>query len=178
MISKLENQSLVKKEMARFLKLLAIFVLPVWLFDGCVNRDPTFHLDAKSRLIAPWPTAPLTFDYRDRENPNSERYQLHDITDFLIGDSVFTGKTGNDFFIVRRSDGHRHLFATESERNAALSRDYSTRISELHPKPWYSAIQANIFFPYNLIYYFGAGTIIVIVCISKCLGRPTPNKRM
>ena len=149
-----------------FLKLMAIFVLPVWLFDGCANRDPSYYLDETSSLIAPWSTAPLTFDYRDRTNPDAERYQLHDVTEFLISDALFTGRTEGQFFIVRRPSGSKELFATQAERDSALKQDFSTSVSELRGKPWYSGIQANVFYPWNLFYYIAATGVIAFVCLS------------
>src|SRR5262245_41195148 len=141
--------------MTRFLKLLAAFILPLWLFEGCVDRDPTFYLDSKSELAAIAATEPLYFQYRDRARPYSESYQLNNITDFLMDESVFTGMTGNQYFIVRRANGDKMLFDTKAERDFALAQHYSTNISKLHEKPWYSGVQATVFFPYNLIYYGG-----------------------
>lgn len=162
--------------MACFLKLFALLVLPVWMLDGCLHRDPLFYLDEKSQLIAPWSSAPLSFSYRDRERPNSEWYQLHEVTSFLIGDSVFTGKTGNQFFIVRRADGHYDLYSTEAERDGALSRTYSTTISKTKPLPWWSRHRANLFFPYNLLYYFGTTALILIFCVWRSRKRSAAIK--
>ena len=162
--------------MKRFVTLMAIFVLPAWMFDSFANRDPTFYLDDKSKLIAPWCTAPLAFDYRDRANRDSPRYQLQDITDFKLNDAVFTGKTGEQFFIVQRPGGEKAIFPTEAERDAALIQGFATTASDLREKPWYSGIRANIFFPYNMFYYFGVTGLIVIVCIYRGRDRITPNR--
>ena len=151
--------------MKRFFRLLIIFVLPVWMFDGCVNRDPNYYLDEKSSLGAGSSRSPLTFEFRDRDDPSTEPFQLHDVRDFLMGDSVFTGRSeGNYFFIVQRADGKNNFFATEAGRDAALVRDFSTSINNLRPKPWYSGIRANALFPFNLMYYLGATVFIVVVC--------------
>jgi hypothetical protein len=164
--------------MKRFLKQMAIFVLPVWLFDGCANRDPGYYLDDTSSLGAPWSTAPLTFEFRDRENPDSDWYQLHDVTDFLMNDSLFTGRTAEEYFIVHRPEGDKYFFRTQGERDAALKRDFSTSVGELRQKPWYSGIRANVFFPWNLLYYVVVTGIIAFVCVLGRRTQPTPNKRM
>lgn len=141
-------------------------------------RDPSYYLDDTSQLIAPWSSAPLTFDFRDRANPNSENYQLHDVTDFLMSDSLFTGRTDGRFFIVRRPGGEKAFFVTQAERDAALKRDFSMSVSELREMPWYSGIRANVFFPYNLIYYATLTGFITFVCVPPRKKQPTPNKCM
>ena len=73
--------------MTEFLKLLAIFVLPVLLLDGCINRDPLYYLDSKGQLGATWAGGPLYFDYGDRTSLQSyaaQHYQLDNITEFLM----------------------------------------------------------------------------------------------
>lgn len=159
--------------MTRFLKLMAVFVLPAWMFDGCANRDPCFYLDDKSHLIAPWSTAPLTFDYRDRTNPKSERYQLDDISEFMMTDSIFTGKTAERYFIVNRSSGEKSFYSSVGERDAALERDFGTAVDDLREKPWYSGVRANVFYPYNLAYYFAA---IVLIAVTGFIRRRAPKQ--
>ena len=152
--------------MKEFLKLLAVLVLPVWLLDGCINRDPLYYLDSKSQLGASWPGGPLYFDYRDRTSLQNyaQGYQLDNITEFLMDDSVFTGMTGNQYFIIRRADGYKVLFDTKAERDAVLAKDYSVNISNLHEKPWYSEIQAGAFFPYDLLYYGSVTILSALYC--------------
>ena len=162
--------------MKRFLLLLAIFVLPVWLFDGCANRDPNYYLDESSRLIAPWSTAPLTLEIQVRSGSGSERVQLPDISEFRMAEPVFTGKTGEDFFLVSRPEGEVVRFATEENRDAALRRDFAITPEALHPKPWYSGIRANLFFPYHLIYYACATGMIAFLCFSRHRKRPNPER--
>lgn len=157
---------------------MAIFVLPAWLFDGCANRDPSHYLGDNCQLIAPWSSAPLTFDYRNRTNRGLERYQLRDITNFKMSDRVFTGNTGEEFFIVQRSSGSKTIFATEVERDAVLNRDFATSASDLREKPWYSRIRANLFFPYNQIYYFVVTGIIASIGLARRLRRSPSNKVM
>ncbi|MCB1098586.1 MAG: hypothetical protein KDN22_23640 [Verrucomicrobiae bacterium] len=162
--------------MVRLLKLLGIFVLPVWLLDGCLHRDPLYYLDEKSQLIAPWPSAPLSFDFHDRAGARSGYYQIHDVTEFLMNGSVFTGKTGEEYFVVRRSDGNRTLFATAADRDATLAASYSTKVADLKGIPWHSALRANFFYPYNLIYYLGATCIIAFICLRR-RGRVPESRR-
>ena len=159
--------TLGKERMKRFLKLMAVFVYPVFAFDSCSNRDPTYYLDDTSQLIAAWSNDPLTLDYRNESEPGGLSSQLHDIGDFRMNEKVFTGKTGERFFIVQRTSGATTFFTTESERDVALSRDEALLIGDLRQKPWYSGIRGNAFFPYNLIYYFGAMGVIACICMSQ-----------
>lgn len=89
-----------KERMKRFLKLMAVFVYPVFAFDSCSNRDPTYYLDDTSQLIAAWSNDPLTLDYRNESERGGLNSQLHEIGDFRMNENVFTGKTGERFFIV------------------------------------------------------------------------------
>jgi len=159
--------------MVKFFKQMAFFVFfPLCFFDAMLNRDPSYYLDGASRLIASNQIDPITFEFGDRTNPESERYQLHDITNFLMNDSVFTGKTGDRFFIVQRPSGVKEFFVTQEERDASLERNFSTTIDDLHKKPWYSGIRANVLFPYNLIYYSGMTVMLSIVAALRWRNRP------
>lgn len=149
--------------MLRFLKLLAVYVLPVFLFDGCFNRDPAFYLDDRTELIAPWQNAPLTLSYRSDAGPSGDSFQLRDVTEFLMVGSVFTGKTGEDYFMVRSSDGVKQIFSSIAKRDHVLKSQFALEVSELRPEPWYAGMRANHFYPYNLIYYVVA-TGLCLVC--------------
>lgn len=155
--------------MLRMLKLLAVYVLPVFLFDGCLNRDPAFYLDDKSRLIAPWQTAPLTLNYRNGE-VDGNRFQLRDVTEFLMAGSVFTGKTVDDYFIVRSSDGLKRVFHSVAERDAALKSEFALEISKMESVPWYAGMKANHLYPYNLIYYAVATGLCLLYWITTRRG--------
>lgn len=148
--------------MLRILKLWAVYVLPVFLFDGCLNRDPSFYLDDKTRLIAPWQTAPLTLSYRNDAVPSGNSFQLRDITEFSMAGAVFTGKAGNDYFIVRSSDGLKWIFSNLAERDLALKSEFALEVSEMESVPWYAGMRANSLYPYNLIYY--------AVAMALCFG--------
>lgn len=161
--------------MFRILKLLAVFVLPVFLFDGCLNRDPAFCLDDKTRLIAPWQTAPLTLSYRSGDSISESRFQLHEISEFMMTGAVFTGKTGGDYFIVRSSDGLKRIFANVAERDRALKSEFALELSELHSVPWHAGMRANYFFPYNLIYYAMTTVLCVVYWFST---RPKSDRRL
>ncbi|WP_038167142.1 hypothetical protein [Verrucomicrobium sp. BvORR106] len=159
--------------MLRFLKLLAVYVLPVFLFDGCFNRDPAFYLDDKTELIAPWQSAPLTLSYRNDSAASGNSFQLRDVTEFLMAGSVFTGKTGEDYFIVRSSDGVKLVFSSIAKRDHALKSQFALEVSQMHPEPWYAGMRANHFYPYNLIYY----AMAAVMCFGYVIFTRRRNSR-
>lgn len=159
----------------RALKLLAIFVLPVFLFDGCLNRDPSLYLDANSKLIAPWVNAPLSLNFRNRGLPDTPHFQIPDVTEFLMSGSIFTGKTADDYFVVRSSDGFKQIFPTAAERDRALKNLFSLNLSDMHPMPWYSGVKGNLLYPYNCIYYAFVTALIVMFTLRSQPRGNSPN---
>ena len=149
--------------MRRFFKLLAVFLLPPFLLDSCINRDPLYYLDENSKLLAPWPGAPLSFQYSTKEEGSGNWYQLGNVEDFLMNDSLFIGKCNSGYFIVQRAGGQQSLFDKLEDRDRVLEIDYKTNVADLAPKPWNSRIVAILFFPINLIYYLFAVAIITTV---------------
>jgi len=64
-----------------------------------------------------------------------------------------------------------------AERDLALARDYSTELVDMKPKPWYSGLQANAFYPYNLIYYFGVTGTLAGICLFRHKSHANPNPK-
>lgn len=149
--------------MKEYLKLWATLIIPVWFFDGCANRDPTYQLDENTQLIAIASSEPLSLDYRD---PSGDVwFQVHEVNDFLMNETVFTGASERGYFIVPRTDPEPLIFDSQSARDAALQSDFGLTTEDLHPRPWHAGLRGNSFFPYNLIYYglatAGAGVYVV-----------------
>lgn len=153
--------------MARFVSLLAAFVLPVWLLDSCANRDPAFYLDERSQLFATWASAPLTFEFRDRSNSELRRFRMKDVTEFLMSRSLFLGKSGDNYFILERISGAKRLFDTQEARDRALGDEFEANLSDFREIPWYSRTRANVFFPYNLIFYSAVTMCIFFHCFVR-----------
>ena len=148
-------------------RLLLILLLPVWLFDALLNRDPNLYIDQHYHLIAPWPGAPYYLNYY-RSRSNSERIirpkQLQDIKDIRFGERVITGRTENNFFIVDRSTNIQNIFSNQEDRNTALVNSYSTTISDLHTLDWTAEMKGNVLDPYNLVYYLLTLAGVAAIC--------------
>ena len=149
--------------MKRFLKLWATLIIPVWFFDACANNDPTYRLDENTQLIAISPASPLSLDYRD--SSGQVLFQLDEVSEFLMNETVLTGISERGYFIVPRADPRPSIFDSQSDRDTALRRDFGLTIDDLHPRPWYAGLRGNGFFPFNLIYYalatVGAGVYVL-----------------
>src|SRR5690606_33155762 len=93
------------------------------------------------------------------------RFQLHEVSDFLMNEAVFTGISERGYFIVPRADPKPSIFDSQSDRDTALRRNFGLTIDDLHPRPWYAGLRGNGFFPYNLIYY-GLATVAAGVYVA------------
>jgi hypothetical protein len=163
------------------IKHILIFILPVFVFDGCMNpRDPCYYVGKDYALVAAWSDAPLCLVYRHRHHDGSS-FQLGRVTEFKIGDRVYAGRAEShfpprgevlrpiarprkvgDYFIVDRSRNVYELYATAAQRDKALATNYGVTPSDLWDTPWYASLQAGTLYPWNLLYYGVAFTAIVI----------------
>ena len=149
------------------LKYLAVLVLPIWLLDGCLNRDPLIYIDKKYRLIGAWPG-----DLNLQELPVG-RLHIQDVQDFRMNGTVLTGKCSKGYFIVERATAEQSIYSRIDERDAVLRTKFSTSASDLNELPITAYLRGNFFFPYNLIYYVGATVCIAVYCRKRRGMNPT-----
>ncbi len=144
-------------------KYLMFLVFPVWLLDGCLNRDPNLYVDEKYRLIAIAWGEPLTLRVRPLSLEVSKP-RMDDVKEFRMGERVLTGQSTNGYFVVDRTSDMRSFYATAADRDASLVSQFGTARGDLKPLPVTAGMRGNFFFPYNLLFYGGAILCIFVYC--------------
>ena len=144
-------------------KYLMFLVFPIWLLDGCLNRDPLFYVDKKYRLIGVAWGQPLQLQIKPVQVEVTQP-SIDDVKDFRMTDRVLTGKCMNGHFIVNRTSDDRSFYATPEERDSVLKSRFGISQGDLKPLPATAEMRGNFFFPYNLIFYFTTIALISLYC--------------
>lgn len=137
-------------------------VPPFW-FDSCMNRDPCYYVAPHYKLVAISPRAPRDLLFRPNSRMSKEEeFLLQNVSEFLISEQVFIGKTENEYFVVDRKTNTYDIYDTKNQRNELLRKKYNLKETELKRVPWYARLRGNCFFPFNYIYYLGVIFIVLL----------------
>ena len=148
-----------------------LWVLPVHLLDGCVNRDPYLKIDDRYTLSAICGGCPKSLSYqlpqKEYEKLNEikdleirlnarveSRWYLDEVREFALSDRVLTGLSENRLFLVDRQVAQPQFFPTRQARNQALREVHGIDPDkDLHPPSQWMWLRSRFFFPWVEIYY-------------------------
>jgi hypothetical protein len=165
------------------LKRLFVWVFPVLLFEGCLNRDPYLKIDEQFSMAAISGSHPLTLINRDpnarqardaikhlnedefikasEEMLKTSRWQLHEITDYKISEKAIIGCSPEGFLIADRRSGKLRLFQTVAERDKILRGEFhlDAVLDFMPPSEWMWA-RSRTFWPWFHLYFLACFILI------------------
>jgi hypothetical protein len=175
---------------------LCVWVLPTYMFDGCVNRNSNTIIDSHFTLLYSYSDEPI-LQYHDYANPDydSNQWQIKTKNDSLISDLAIIGSNppGSDspytpspfvverpaskstrYFIIDRRTGTRTFYLSEAERDQQLWNNYHMTKSQFREPGFLMMISSNCMWPWNSLYYAGALLCISCLAFFKCRRLPAP----
>ena len=155
-------------------KLWMAFVFPLWMFDGCANRDPEFWIGKNYQLGAIAPGQPLELSYHvpgQFTEKGPKGFQVDDLRDFQIADIAFRGRgklpgasifvtPEYRFFVVDRRANTLHWQDSLADQSSWIVQNLNLEESDFRRLNWWDAQPVNPLFPWNLFYY----SIAPLVC--------------
>ncbi|MDP1587676.1 MAG: hypothetical protein Q8M07_08045 [Prosthecobacter sp.] len=155
---------------------LLIWILPVLMFDGCLNRDPHLKVDEHFTIGASWPGAPMYLGYLNRsavwdeesakemsedewmrafdKHGRKQSWQLSGITDYRLSNAAIIGQSPKGWFIADRRFGELRLFESSAQRDEGLRNFYHlddlTSFAAPSARMW---LMSNWLWPWVHLYY-------------------------
>lgn len=167
-----------------------VWVFPVFLFDGCLNRDPFLRVDDHFYIGAAWYGSPIYLDYTNVSLKGSDEsaagvsdeesmkayetfkkkrhWQLDGITQFSLSETAIIGNSPKGWFIADLVSGELKLFPSLSERDLVLHNVY--HLDPLHSfgRPsWLMQLKSNFLWPWVHLYY---AACLVLVPLLTLMG--------
>lgn len=160
----------------KIVKWVLAWIFPVFLFDGCLNRDPHLKVDEHFTIGASWPGAPMYLDYSNasekspeeaademsqderlkalQEHQSRQHWQLSGIADFGLSETVISGNSPKGWFIADRSSGLLRLFPSSDERDRALQVEHHLDWpGSFAPPSMLMRMRSNWLWPWVHLYY-------------------------
>ena len=157
-------------------KRVLAWIFPVFLFDGCLHRDPYLKVDEHFTIGASGPGAPMYLGYlnnsvvwdeesakemsRDEwnrafeEHQRRQSWQLSDITDYRLSDAAIIGQSPKGWFIADRRSGSLRLFESSTLRDEALQKEYHLNdLTSFAAPSVLMRMKSNLFWPWVHLYY-------------------------
>lgn len=163
-----------------------IWILPVYLLDGCSNRDPYLKIDHRFTVFAICGSCPkslinndrtVRWDWFDPKNNSfktyeefeaAARWELEDISDLKLSDSVIIGGYPLGYFIADRKTGKLRRYVSKDERDLVLKREYGLDAAkDIHPPGGWLQIQSRFLWQWFLSYYIGCLLLIPLITIRS-----------
>jgi hypothetical protein len=168
-------------------KRVLAWIFPVFLFDGCLNRDPYLKVDKRFSIMAICSGCPMHLLYRDssihwsretvEELSDEERtkafeaylkkqsWHLDDITDYKLSDVAIIGGSPKGYFIADRHSGVLRLFPTINERDQVLRVDYRLdSLASFAPPSAITWMKSNWLWPWVHLYYATCFVFVPLAC--------------
>lgn len=149
------------------LKRLFVWIFPVLLFDGCLNRDPYLKVDEHFTIAASCGGCPMYLSYRNKSAPVSlhEPFQnwhwsLGDIDGCRLSEAAIIGDSSEGPFIADRFSGELRLFSSRDERDQVLRLQYHLESHEFSPPSALMWMKSRALWPWIYIYYFGCFVLV------------------
>lgn len=165
---------------------LIVWILPMNLLDGCLNRDPYLKIDDQFTLSAICGSCPkwLVNDNRshkwDWNNPENNPFKtfeefleathwtLEDVTQYKLSDEVIIGDSPEGRFIADRKTGKLQLYSSQSERDYILRQEYALDPEkDIHPPSGWMWTRSRFLWPWFLSYYIGCLVVIPFHTIRR-----------
>jgi len=178
-------------------KRLLAWIFPVFLFDGCLNRDPYLKIDDHYIIGANCSGCPLSLNYRnssikwDEESAGDmsreewdrafeayrkrQLWHLDDITDYMLSDAAIIGRSPKGWFIADQRSGDLRLFESSAQRDEALRKAY--HLDDLNSFVRPSALmqmKSNGLWPWVHLYY--AACFILVPSLTFARNRSTQKQ--
>jgi len=177
-----------------FVRLL-IWIIPMNLLDGCLNRDPYLKIDHRFSILAICGSCPLNlinrdksqkWDWNDQENNPFKTFEefeaatdwrLESVTQIKLSDEVIIGDSPKGSFIADRKTGKLNLLQSQSARDYVLKHDYSLDLdNDIHPPTEWMWIRSRLFWPWFLSYYIGCLLLLPPHTIREEYKRSRPGQ--
>lgn len=145
------------------LKRLFVWIFPVLLFDGCLNRDPYLKVDEHFTIVAISGGSPMYLSYRNRSAPLSSqwRWELGGIKDYKLSEAAIIGSSPKGYFIADRHMGVLRLFPSSKERDQVLRDEYQADpLNSFTPPPLLMWMKSRFLWPWVYLYYVACFIII------------------
>lgn len=165
---------------------IIVWILPMNLLDGCLNRDPYLKIDHRFSISAICGSCPKHLINRDRtrkwdwnkpENNSFKTYEefeattnwtLEDITQFKLSEEVIIGRSPEGCFIADRRTGKLRLYQIQAGRDQVLRQEYGVDPErDVHPPSQWMWTRSRFLWPWFLSYYIGCLLWIVIQTIRS-----------
>lgn len=176
---------------------LMVWVFPVFLFDGCLNKDPFLWVDERFYIGAAWPGAPVYLNYTNGSLKRSEEvapeksdrermkayetfqkkrhWQLYDISQFSFSDKAIIGNSPKGWFIADRSSGELNLFPSANERDLVVRNVYHLDPLQSFGRPsCLMQLRSNFLWPWVHLYY--AACLVLIPLLTARVAIVPPRK--
>lgn len=174
-----------------------VWVFPVFLLDGCFNRDPFLKVNDHFYIGASWPGAPIYLDYTNWSLKGSEEaaeemygeertkafesfrkkkhWQLDDITQFSLSETVIIGNSPKGWFIADLASGELKLFSSISGRDQVLRDIYHLDpVHSFGPPSWLMQVKSNFLWPWVHLYY--AACLVLVTLLTLRESRRAPRR--
>ncbi len=138
------------------LRRLFVWIFPMFVFDGCLNRDPHLEIDEHFTIGAISGGSPLYLSYRNRSARMSSlwRWELGAIADYKLADAAIIGSSPKGYFIADRHTGALKLFPSSKERDQVLRDEYQADpVNTFAPPSLLMWMKSRFLWPWIYLYY-------------------------
>ena len=153
-----------------------------FLLDSCMNRDPAVYVDKFYTLRAAWAGDDFSLcqDYRAfntlpefRSGGHKRKRipdQIHGVTSLSMNDDFIIGLCEQGAFVVSRTTHEQFFYENADQRDNALRSVFLADLQQFAPPKDFIFDRANIFYPYNIIYYITVVAIIASTTLRSRIG--------
>jgi hypothetical protein len=169
---------------------IIVWILPLNLLDGCLNRDPYLKIDDRFCIFAICGSCPQSLILRDRSakwdwnvsgNDSVEGFDdflattnwtLENVTHYKLSDAVIIGDSSEGSFIADRKTGRLRLYPSLAKRDVVLRQEYGLDPDkDIHPPSEWLWTKSRFLWPWFLSYYIGCLLVLPLYTVLSARKR-------